>query len=509
MEPVKIGVVISTEESPSPRRVDFVVTDGVVHQGQYVEIDSPQGRMLALVEDVIKTNRYFGQPEIVREYELRSSMEENFPVREWEFLVGVARPMIVYAPDGSKLRPTLPPSPGATVYSPPPDHLKDALGFADDGIHLGTLQFHDVPVVLDLSRLVQKHFAILAMSGAGKSYTTIVIIEELLDRRPEQGRIAVVVFDVHGEYVGFGEPVTGGDYEDYSDRTTVVDVRNVKIPVPELTAGDFNFLLPQMSGAQRRELEKVIASLRKDMEAGAGPYDLKDIIERAERDITHQGTRGALVSWLRNLESTGLFSAVESPPITRVVRPGRLVVFDLSKTVDSTVRQIVVSYFARRLFDLRRKNAIPPTLMIVEEAHNFVPSDTSRGDVPARPIIETIAREGRKFGLGLCLISQRPVKLSSTALSQCNTHIILRITNPYDLKHVEESSEGIDRRSADMITTLRPGEALIVGEAVEFPVFIKVRRRRSQKSKFEKNIVEMAKEFEQQLRDVEDVVEDL
>ncbi len=501
---MKIGVVVSTDEGPSPTHVDFVVTDGVVHQGQYVEIDSPQGRMLALVEDVIKTNRYFGQPEIVREYELRSSLSQNFPVKEWEFLLGVARPMIVWNGDQTE-RPTLPPSPGAEVRVPAPEDLKKFLGFDPNGLHIGSLQFHNVPVTLDINRLVQKHFAILAMSGAGKSYTTSVILEELLDRPPEKGRIGIVVFDVHGEYTGFGDPVTDGKHEDYSDRTTVLRVSDLRIPVPSLSAEDFRYFIPDLSPAQKRELDRIISAMRSEMNRGGGPYDLNDLIDRIAADeVMKDSTRGALISWLRSLEKTGLFDAIERPAADRVVRPGHLVVFDLSSTLDAKVKQMVVTYFSKRFFDLRRDGRIPPALVVVEEAHNFIPSDIQRTDALARGILETIAREGRKFGLGLCLISQRPVKLSSTALSQCNTHILLRMTNPYDLKHVAESSEGIDSRSERMITNLRPGEAIIVGAAVNFPVFVKVRRRKSQESKYEKSLVEMAKEFEEQMSKVEE-----
>ncbi|MCK5301528.1 MAG: ATP-binding protein, partial [Candidatus Thorarchaeota archaeon] len=91
--------------------------------------------------------------------------------------------------------------------------------------------------------------------------------------------------------------------------------------------------------------------------------------------------------------------------------------------------------------------------------------------------IETIAREGRKFFAMLCLISQRPVKLSTTVLSQCTNQAILRCTNPYDLEHIGRSSEGIDRQSLETITTLEVGEALFVGETVSVPTFVKVRKR--------------------------------
>ncbi|MBU1120637.1 hypothetical protein KJ660_02050, partial [Candidatus Micrarchaeota archaeon] len=98
----------------------------------------------------------------------------------------------------------------------------------------------------------------------------------------------------------------------------------------------------------------------------------------------------------------------------------------------------------------------------------------------------------------LCLVSQRPIQLSTTVLSQCNTNIILRITNPYDLKHIGESCEGLDSRSQDMITVLRVGEALMLGEATGFPLFFKVRKRNSMESRHEKSLEKSAVEFEEQ-----------
>ncbi|MEM4634167.1 MAG: ATP-binding protein, partial [Candidatus Anstonellaceae archaeon] len=112
------------------------------------------------------------------------------------------------------------------------------------------------------------------------------------------------------------------------------------------------------------------------------------------------------------------------------------------------------------------------------------------------PII-TIAREGRKFGACLCLISQRPVHLATTALAQCNTNIILRITNPFDIKHIGESCEGIDSDMLDSITTLRVGEALLVGEAVSSPIFVKVRKRKSSFSSKGKELEQIARQFEE------------
>jgi len=133
---------------------------------------------------------------------------------------------------------------------------------------------------------------------------------------------------------------------------------------------------------------------------------------------------------------------------------------------------------------MRKKEKVPPFLLVVEEAHNYAPEKMERSQALAKGPITMIAREGRKFGACLCLISQRPVQLATTALAQCNTNIILRMTNPFDIDHVGKSCEGIDRAMMDSITTLRVGEALVVGEAVGSPIFMKIRKRKSSFSNF-------------------------
>jgi DNA helicase HerA-like ATPase len=93
------------------------------------------------------------------------------------------------------------------------------------------------------------------------------------------------------------------------------------------------------------------------------------------------------------------------------------------------------------------------------------------------------------------VISQRPKRLDTTTLANCNTNIILRITNPYDLKHISESSEGIDSGTERAISSLRVGEAIIVGEAVGAPTFFKVRLRKSAPSRHETTLEDAAKAF--------------
>ncbi|MCD6247521.1 MAG: ATP-binding protein [Candidatus Diapherotrites archaeon] len=494
-----IGTVISTVSSPSPSNVDFVVTKGVVHRGQFVEIEHAEGTMLALITNVIKTNKYFERADSIKEFEARgNAIFEQFPAAEWEYIVANTRPLGVFTSSGVR-RPSTPPSPGTKVRLANTELLKKFYGFDDNGLHLGKVEFHDLDVKLNLTRLLKKHLAVLSISGAGKSYAVSCLIEGLLDRKKEHGRIACVVFDPHGEYSSFAEPAKKG-FTDYSDRALVVKGNQIRIGVPNLSIRILSGIIPGLSLTQRRELSRILAELKKDMRAGNGPFDFAKVKQAIVDDSEiKSNTKAALLAWLSELENMHLFAKMDLPSIRDLVMPGKLAVIDLSDIIDVKKKQIIVSYFAQKMFSERRKARIPPFLLIVEEAHQFCPERASEEQAISREIIRTIAREGRKFGASLCLISQRPVQLDTTALSQCNTKLILRITNPYDLKHIAESAEAIDQRSMDMITSLQVGEALIIGEAVGYPLFFKVRQRKSMPSKHEITLEEAALHYEEKI----------
>ena len=125
----------------------------------------------------------------------------------------------------------------------------------------------------------------------------------------------------------------------------------------------------------------------------------------------------------------------------------------------------------------------------------------------ARGIIEKIAREGRKFGAALCIISQRPSNLSATALSQCNTHIIMRMTNPNDLDYIKTGSESIDSQTLRTISSLNVGEMIVVGAGVNHPTFVQVRDRKSKKIEKGEPLDKQAKDWEEKLKEDDEDVE--
>ncbi|MFA5125607.1 MAG: ATP-binding protein [archaeon] len=501
----QLGTIVSTMDGPSPSTVAFVVNNGKAHKGMFVELEYSEGTMMLLVEDVIKTNRYFERPDSVKI--IGEELEKNFPAAEWEFLIAKARPLGVFT---EKLiqRPTFPPSPGTKVFNADNERIKKFLGLQSDGLNLGKLQFHDVELKANLSKLLQKHLAIIATSGAGKSYFVSVLLEELLSRKKEQGQIGVVVFDTHGEYSCFGEPVKQGSaFQDFSSKTKIIDGSKIRIACSKMSIYMVSSIV-DLSPNQKRELGKVLSKLSAEMKSGAGPFDLSAV--RAEiQNIDNEKTAASLHGIVSELEDLGLFGKIDEPAIVDFVKPGQLLVIDLNSVISEKKKQVLVAYISNKLFHERRGHSkrIPPFALFVEEAHNFVPEGIAAEHAVARSYLRTIAREGRKFGASLVVISQRPKRLDTTTLANCNTNIILRVTNPYDLKHISESCEGLDNSSMGIISSLRVGEALVVGEAVNAPTFFKVRLRSSAPSRHETTLEDSARAFQSDKEEKEKDVE--
>jgi len=474
--PKIIGTVISTFEGPSTDQFNFVIKEDSgeipVHKGQFIQLKTEQGILVGRVDEVIKTNRYFMQAESVREYEKSGKpLMDMFPVDRWEYLVAKTTTLGIFN-NGLIKRATYPPSPGSKVVEIDKSILTDFLGLDSNGLNIGKITFHDLDAKINLTKLFQKHLAILAISGAGKSHLVSVFLEELLDRSKDMGKPAIIVIDPHGEYAGFAED------KKYSKKTRVYDKDSLSISASSLSPYQIMEFLPEISHVQRRELVKIIMNLRKKKKF----YSIKDLMNEIEASEIKKVTKDTLISWISNLNVTRLFSNYSKPKVEELAKPGQMSVLDLSGFLRLNEKQIIVTYFARKLFYARHRGKIPPFIFIVEEAHQFCPEGIERQHAISKGIIQTIAREGRKFHASLVLVSQRPIQLSTTALSQCNTQILLRIVNPYDLKHIAESSEAITNDLIKTLPGLQVGEAIITGNAVNHPLFVQIRQRKSKES---------------------------
>ncbi|GEM_PF-401937 len=445
----ELGTVITTFESPTTLIFHFVVQSAEgVRKGQFIEVQTSSGPLLASVVELARANRYFERAESVAEYERLGTLSSSFPTTEWEYTVATCRVHGVLQKLGENLtlqRASMPVAPGLKVVIAPDDHLKAFIGIEKDGLEIGNLGYHDLPVKLGMSKLLQKHLAILAMSGAGKSYLTGVLMEELLDRKAELGRLAIIVIDNHGEYIGFKS-------SQYGDRTDVVDGKKIKVGLRNLSA----YQLAEwsdMSGTARRYLDEIFEPMKKAMKEKQEAQGLEELIEAVRADSSFdkkENVRGPLIAALDDLRRMRIIGKGDSPKLDLIVKPGHLAVFDLSEIDSLRQKQIIVAYFARKLFRMRKKGKIPPFLLVVEEAHNFAREKAEKHNALAKPVIETLAREGRKFGASLCLISQRPVQLSTTALSQCVTPDS-KITL-YDGKNAEIGNLSVGWKNSEILS---------------------------------------------------------
>lgn len=475
-----IGKVIQRDETPSADEF-FFVHDNTVSRGSFVQYKQNGDIVIARVSSVYRTNEYFENAESISEAMKGQDMEEKFPTEEWEVSLAKASIMGRFS-NGIIKRVDNAPSPGHDIEKAEDTRITEFLGLDKNGLGMGEVMQQGIDASIQMTDFLQKHFAILAQSGAGKSYTASILLEELLDRDYAPSIVAV---DPHGDYTNFA------DDPDYMQKTRVFTNQDIQIAVKDLSADQIAGFFSGMSGPQREELNSIMSKLGRGEN---NDYGLEDVIKRVERKEMNEKVKYALLRKLNQLKSMHIFGKVNKPS-DKDIEPGKLNILDLSDMIDNQKKQIIAAFFARHFFKKRRQERIPPTLMLYEEAHNFA---KDAAPSPSRSIIEKIAREGRKFNMSLGLISQRPVKLSTTALSQCNTQLIMRVTNPNDLEHISQSSEGITADVKQQIPSLKTGESIMIGEAVNYPTFINIRERRSKEPDSSHTLEEQLKNWEKE-----------
>ncbi len=498
-----VGQVIG---STTLRAFKFVIKEGQeanVRRDEFVMVDEAvSGRkVLGVVKDIVISNELLPD-EFGRDLRLA-----DIVLKEGEYPVPMVKVLGVDTGEGLEI-PRHGVKPGSTVELAP-DSLLDSILRQDESksATVGSLSTRDtVKVSLDINELVSRHLAVLAMTGAGKSYTVGVIVEELMKKKG-----SVVIFDLHGEYRGM-------EFKDSDVVSYTVDgPKKIKVEVSSLSGGDFVNLMPDLTTTQRDLLDEVIGladrfydrydlsaihrilelvyDIKKGEKAGEGPEALPANILKSITKKVGVSTVGALMRRIKRLERMGVFAA-DGTPLQEIVKANQLTVVNLSEA-DERVSGIIVAAICRGVFDgrkrfMRREDASGvrvPTLLVLEEAHNFAPRAVEGEYSPSRSILRKIAREGRKFGVGLCVVSQRPNKLDSDVLSQCNTQVIMKIVNPADQEYIRQSVETVTEDIVRDLPSLGRGEAIVSGSAVRLPVPVKIRRRETRISGEDVDIV--------------------
>jgi len=369
--------------------------------------------------------------------------------------------------------------PGIEVIKANDEFIKETLGLEKDtnAAYIGKLSYYDIDVYLDLNKLLNKHIAILAKSGSGKSFCTGVIIEELIEKN-----IPVIIIDPHGEYSSLKYPNTNKEklekfnlkpkgflrqIQEYSTDITInTDCKPLKLSSTNLSASELLQLLPSKLNNQQKG---ILYAALKNMDS----IDFDSLIYFLESQESN--VKYTLISIIEYLKKLGIFSQ-EFTSLNELIQPGKCTILNL-KGVEQEVQEVVVYKLAKDLFTERKKGNVPPFFLVLEEAHNYVP-ERSFNEAKSSRILRQIFSEGRKFGLGVCLISQRPSRVDKSALSQVTTQIILKVTNPNDIKALSNSIEGINLETEKEIRNIPIGTALVTG-VVDLPLFVNIRPRKT------------------------------
>jgi DNA helicase HerA-like ATPase len=367
-------------------------------------------------------------------------------------------------------------------------------------IKIGSLfQDSSVPARLLVDDLLAKHFLIVGSTGSGKSSAVTCILQRLLS---EHAYAHVLILDIHNEYsAAFGGLVEPINLDNFSLPFWMLDFAEMVAALVSRDAhydAEVEILSDAVVHAKKRYSESATArsgTLRRSDGNNVvitvdtpTPFRMSDVmawldeqlgrLERSQFLLPYRRLRGRIESLATDQRYNFMFGSLSvqdtmSEVLARLFRvpsEGRPIsVIDLS-TVPPEILDVVISVISRLAFDLAvwSKGGLP-MLLVCEEAHRYAPA-TDTKFVPTRQALARIAKEGRKYGLSLALVTQRPCELDSTIFSQCGTAVCLRLSGERDQDVIRGSTyEGmIDL--VDFLPLLGDREAIILGQGVSMPM---------------------------------------
>ncbi len=357
---------------------------------------------------------------------------------------------------------------------------------------------------IPIEEFASTHLAILASTGSGKSYTASVLIEEMMGT---DSRASLLVFDPHGEYDTLAEMQGNEAFrgeDGYEPEVVYYDPERLRVRISELEIGDVMAVLDNPSNRMQERLSTAWRAMQRQESRTWGIDEL--IGEMEARYGEDDASVGALEWRLRqSIERNDLFHPEDNVPLNEIVDPGQCTVLQMD-TLDRWNQQLITTVLLRRMYRERldavrdRDSQIEhPLFALFEEGHRFAPAS---GDAPSLGILRTITSEGRKFGFGLGIISQRPSKIDQDVLSQCGTQISMQIKNPNDQDAIKNSVEAAGEDVLRELPGLTPGQAVVSGDAMNTPALIQVRQRRTSHGAGSRPVIEEWRDaYDQQQRE--------
>ncbi len=365
-------------------------------------------------------------------------------------------------------------------------------------VTIGSLsQSRDIPAVISVDALLSRHFSVVGTTGTGKSTAVTLILHMIAERKKNQ---RILILDPHNEYTSA-----------FANKSHTITAESLDLPFWLLTLEEFTQVIfrgREQSGEEIDALREFIprakqiyrtgrkTGIRRMSTSNAGitadtplPYRLADLLglledeigslDGAMRRLTLRRLKARLEAAINDPRFAFLFGSHNATDriedvlgeIYRIPLDGKpITVFQMSG-IPSEVVNSVASVLCRLAFDLAlASDSKIKTLVVCEEAHRYIPADTSSGFAPTRSAIARIAKEGRKYGVSLAIITQRPNELDPTILSQCNTIFSLRLGNDSDQDVMRKAISNGSRSTLAFLSSLADRECIAFGSAVSTPM---------------------------------------
>jgi len=443
--------------------------------GEYVSLNYDEKTILGMIESLVRgsvsLNGEIYDPKTIEK--IREIEGENY------YIKGIVK--ILGDIDNNLRIPRTPAPPGTEIKIANEEILKKVFK-VENSLKIGNLiSQEDVEVKVNINSMVSRHLAILAMTGAGKSNTVSVLIDGLLEHNG-----CILIFDMHSEY-------SGVKFKNGEINIIEPHINPIYMSFDEIK-GLAN--IPSSAHIQERYFRESYKEANAIIQEGTS--DTKDFIEIMRRILDKwyntETFRGKEIKSSEKSRIMDVINKVEdlqnkynsllninSGNILSQLKLGVANVLDLGQT-DESAAEVIVSHILRNALKARKnfihrsgnsyeKSLSFPIFFIIEEAHILAPKNRNP---QSKYWISRVAREGRKFGLGLCLVSQSPKSVDSDTLSQANNMIILRLVEPQDQRHVQTASESLSEDLVKQLPSLNIGEAMVLGLMVKVPTLVKI-----------------------------------
>lgn len=402
------------------------------------------------------------------------------------------------------------PRPASPVRLLEPEQVQEYIGVTGD-FKLGHLLGQEDVEVAVQSRSLSRHIGIFGTTGAGKSNTMQVIAEEAANSDR-----AVLIFDVEGEYVAMNEPTDAlipileqfgkrpqgvknlQVYVPAPNRSRNVDAKKFGIPFAEVDIEIFSEVLglspfervyiydiarkaKEVSGFRQYEIGTVLEVLKKRIDAQIDRASLPEVVAEA-----HMG----LYTKLSLANRAGILDAqageiFDKIPVESICVPGRITVIDVSESSD-IVRNIVVAHLLKEIFSYKTRFADSvPILIFMEEIHTFLSKAKRRTMTATLTMLTEMARQGRKRGIGLGMVSQQPSLVPTELIELCNTRFMHRISSEPNIDILRKSTGNVPDSLWSLLPSLGKGEALVSSPLYYQAVVARIRPNASKRLRIE------------------------